>query len=91
MLQLIREARIFHLRLVARFVLNRCAARTIIARETAETLAEHDPPLLAARIGQRVIFADSAQSGRLVGELDNASLAAREIAALAREVRGFAA
>ena len=90
MLKLIEEARIFRPQLVARFALNRCAARTIIARETAETLAEHDPPVLAARVGQRVIFADSAQSGRLVGELDNASPAAREIAALAREVRGFA-
>jgi len=33
-----------------------CAARTVIARETAETLAEHEPPVLAARIGQRVSF-----------------------------------
>jgi chromosome partitioning protein len=52
--------------LVARFVLNRCGARTVIARETAETLADHDPPLLATTIGQRIAFADAAQSGRLV-------------------------
>ena len=91
MLQLIREARIFHPRLVARFVLNRCAARTIIARETAENLAQHDPPVLAAHVGQRVVFAEAAQSGRLVYELDDTSPAAHEIAALAREVRGLAA
>jgi chromosome partitioning protein len=90
MLKLIEEARIFRPFLVARFVLNRCAARTIIARETAETLAEHEPPLLAARIGQRVAFADAAQSGRLVAELDDASPAAREITALAAEVAGLA-
>ena len=72
--------------LAARFVLNRCAARTVIARETAETLADHDPPLLAATIGQRVAFADTAQTGRLVGELDQDSAAAREIAALATEI-----
>ena len=38
MLKLVAEARIFRPELVARFVLNRCPARTIIARETAETL-----------------------------------------------------
>ena len=36
MLKLLDEARIFRPQLVARFVLNRCAARTVIARETAE-------------------------------------------------------
>ena len=47
MLKLIGEARIFRPQLVARFVLNRCGARTIIARETAELLVDHDPPVLA--------------------------------------------
>ena len=89
-LKLIDEARIFRPQLVARFVLNRCPARTIIARETAQALAENDPPVLAERIGQRVAFADAAQSGRLVAELDEAGIAAREIAALAREVEGLA-
>lgn len=86
MLKLIAEARIFRPQIIARFVLNRCAARTIIARETAEALAEHDPPVLAARIGQRVVFADAAQSGRLVFDIDESSLAAREVAALADEI-----
>src|SRR5271170_16761 len=90
MLELIAEACILRPRLVARFVLNRCPARTIIARETAQALAENDPPVLAARIGQRVAFADAAQSGRLVGELNEAGIATREIAALAREVEGLA-
>jgi len=39
---------------------NRCGARTVIARETAETLADHGPPLLSSTIGQRVVFADAA-------------------------------
>ena len=47
MLTLIEEARVFRPQLIARFVLNRCAARTIIARETAETLGDHEPPVLA--------------------------------------------
>ena len=68
------------------FALNRCAARTIIARETAETLAEHDPPVLASTIGQRVVFAQAAQSGQLAAELDETSPAAREIAALLAEI-----
>ena len=39
MLKLISEARIFRPQLAARFVLNRCGARTILARETAKALA----------------------------------------------------
>jgi chromosome partitioning protein len=90
MLKLIDEARIFRPLLVARFVLNRCAAGTVIARQTVEALAEHEPPVLAARIGQRVSFADAAQSGRLVAELDAASPAACEIRALALQVTRLA-
>src|SRR6185312_7013858 len=51
MLKLLQEARIFRPQLVARFVLNRCAARTVIARGTAEGLTDQDPPVLASRIG----------------------------------------
>ncbi|KAB2722466.1 AAA family ATPase [Brucella intermedia] len=86
MLALLAEARIYRPQLVARFVLNRCGARTVIARETAETLADHDPPLLAATIGQRVVFADAAQTGRLASDIDRQSPAAREITALAAEI-----
>lgn len=86
MLALVAEARIYRPALIARFVLNRCGARTVIARETAETLADHDPPVLTSAIGQRVAFAAAAQSGRLVSELDDADLATREIAALASAI-----
>ena len=89
MLTLIDEARVFRPQLIARFVLNRCAARTVIARETTEALADHEPPALAARIGQRVAFADAARTGRLVAELDGASAAAHEVTALAREVEAL--
>ena len=90
MLRLLDETRIFRAGLVARFVLNRCAARTVIARETAEALADQQPPVLATRIGQRIAFADAARTGRLVGELDAGSAAAREITALAAEAGGLA-
>lgn len=86
MLRLLGEARIFRPELIARFVLNRCAARTVIAREIGDALADSDPPVLASRIGQRIAFADSARTGRLVCELDRASPAAIEIGALASEV-----
>lgn len=86
MLRLVEEARIFRPQLAVRFVLNRCAARTVIARETGESLADHDPPLLAARLGQRVVFAHAARTGSLVSEIDGGSPAAREIAALVREI-----
>ena len=91
MLRLLGEARVFRPQLAARMVLNRCAARTVIARETVDALADHDPPVLATRVGQRVIFADAARTGRLADELDPGCLAAAEIAALAAEVEGLAA
>lgn len=86
MLSLLGEARIYRPQLAARFVLNRCAARTVLARETAETLADHDPPLLSTTIGQRIVFADVVQTGRLAAEQDEDCPGAREIAALAAEV-----
>ena len=89
MLALLNEARIYRPELAARFLLNRCGARTVIARETAETLADHDPPLLATTIGQRVAFAEAAQTGRLVPETDGGERAAQEVTALAAEIDGL--
>src|SRR5580693_9325606 len=89
MLKLIDEARIFRPRLLARFVLNRCAARTVIARATAELLVDHDPPVLGSTIGRRVGFADAARNGRLVGEIDDDGPAAREIASLTAEIESL--
>ena len=88
-LALVTEARIYRPELAARFVLNRCGARTVIARLTAETMADHDPPLLATTIGQRVAFAESAQTGRLVSETDSGERAVHEMVALAAEIDGL--
>jgi chromosome partitioning protein len=90
MLKLLAEARIFRPQLIARFVLNWCAARTVIARDTIELLADHDPLALTTSVGQRVSFADAARSGHLVGEIDGDSPAAREIVALAAEIERLA-
>lgn len=89
MLTLLGEARIYRPQLLARFVLNRCAARTVIARETAQALADHDPPVLPTTIGQRIAFAEAAQGGRLASELEHAAAAAADIAALAMAVDGI--
>ena len=86
MLRLIDEARLYRPDLLARFVLNRCPARTIIARETGAALEAQEPPALRQRIGQRVVFADAARSGRLAAEMAPGQAAAREIAGLAREI-----
>lgn len=86
MLALVKEARTYRPQLIARFVLNRCGARTLIARDTAEALSDNDPPVLARTIGQRVAFASAAQSGRLVSELDKDTPGDREIAALVSEI-----
>lgn len=69
MLRLLDEARVFRPDLPARLLLNRVSARTVIAREIAQALVQHDPPALQARVGQRIAFADTARSGRLVHEV----------------------
>lgn len=89
MLRLLAEARLFRPGLLARFVLNRCAARTVIARETRLALAGHEPTALVTQIGQRVAFADAARTGRLVCDLRPHGIAAREIAALTTEIGGL--
>ncbi|MCO6185192.1 ParA family partition ATPase [Rhizobium sp. L1K21] len=86
-LRLIEEARIFRPQLIVRFVLNRCATRTIIARETSQALSDQDPPAMRTTIGQRVVYATAAQIGRLAFEIDGDSQAANEIATLAAEIR----
>jgi chromosome partitioning protein len=90
MLRLIDEARLYRPALQARFVLNRCPARTIIARETAAALAAQQTGVLRQHIGQRVVFADAARTGRLATEMAPGQPAAREIASLAQEIEGLA-
>jgi chromosome partitioning protein len=45
--------------------------------------------LLATTIGQRVAFAEAAQTGRLVSETDGGERAAQEVTALAAEIDGL--
>ncbi len=91
MLRLIDEARLYRSALRARFVLNRCAARTVIARETAQALADQETGALVHTVGQRVLFAEAMQTGRFAAELDPQGLAAAEIAAVAAEIERLGA
>jgi chromosome partitioning protein len=87
MVQLVTEARVFRPRLRAAFVINRRVVGTVIGREVRNALA--DQPFDAARsdVSQRIAFADSVAAGKLACEVAPGSPAAREIAALAHEVR----
>lgn len=90
MLKLLDQARIFKPEIAARFLLNRYPARTLIARATADSMGDHEPPLLTRHVGQRVVFAEAMQTGRLVHEIDPDSAAAREITALTGEIERLA-
>lgn len=86
LLRLLDEARGWRPGLTARFLLNRCIARTRLLADARRELAGVVPPALAASVGQRVVFARCVRSGRLAFESEPDSTAAREIAALATEL-----
>ena len=86
MLRLLEEARLYRPGLRARFLLNRCAARTVIARETQDALAAQDTGALRRTVGQRVLFAQAMACGQVAAELEPDGPAAAEIAAVAAEI-----
>lgn len=55
-----------------------------LARHPTISFTDHDLPAFAARIGQRVMFADAACVGQLVFEQQSTSVVARKIAAFRR-------
>lgn len=66
-------------------VLNRAKAGTRLAEEVAAAAAQLSPHVAAARLGQRVIYAETMGHGQGVAETGR-SAAATEVAALADEV-----
>jgi len=82
----LRETGLRCSRLAATFELIRCGTRTDDVRETTRALADHAPPMRARTVGQHVVFADDARSGRLVFDVIARNAAAREIAAYAAKV-----
>jgi chromosome partitioning protein len=64
--------------------------RVFRPRLRARFVLNRCPAALAARIGQRIICAEAAQTGQLVFERDDGSLATREIATLASAIERLA-
>jgi chromosome partitioning protein len=87
---LVTEAQFFRPMLRTAFVVNRRVVRTVIGREARPALAGQPFPALHAEVHQRIVFAESVATGRLVRECAINSAAAREIGALAAEVDGLA-
>lgn len=87
MVQLVAEARVFRPQLRAAFVVNRRVVGTVIGREARAALADQPFAALHSDVSQRIAFADSVAAGKLACELAPGSRAAREIAALAGDVR----
>lgn len=87
MVQLVTEARVFRPQLRAAFVINRRVVGTVIGRDAREALADQPFEALHSDVSQRIAFADSVAAGKLACEVAPGSRAAREIAALARDVR----
>jgi chromosome partitioning protein len=83
---MVTEALIFKPTLRAAFVVNRAVVRTVIGREVRGAVVRHGLSVLQRGVSQRVVFAESAATGRLVREIDPRSAATREIEALASEL-----
>jgi chromosome partitioning protein len=67
-------------------VLNRVPARSSLTETVAADLARDGVPLAAARLGNRIAFAQAMAQGSGVAETAPGSAAAGEIAALAKEI-----
>ena len=72
------------MRLAAKYV------NTALGRDVLEALAIYRMHVLAASFGQRVAFAEALTNGQTVFDLDPASAASTEAAALTREAMEFA-
>lgn len=74
-------------RLQAAFVVSRAIKGTRIGGEVAEALAGYELPILESRITQRVSYPGTAAAGTTVLESEPEGDAAREVQALAAEIK----
>ncbi|CAI3957284.1 ParA family partition ATPase [Commensalibacter papalotli (ex Botero et al. 2024)] len=88
-IKLINEALIYKQNLKSAFVINRKILNTAIGRDVREALEVYSVPSFEASITQRVIFAESAAQGKAVCEIDEKSLATKEIKAVVKEIMEF--
>ena len=70
----------------ALLVLNRVPPRANLTDQMLEQIADMDAQVAKTRIGNRVVFAAALSEGKAVGEVQPSGKAAREIAALAKEL-----
>ena len=73
----------------AAFLLNRRIAKSAIARDVYAALSDYPIPVLESTITQRVIFAESAMTGKAVFEIDPNGAATAEIEKLVNELEGM--
>lgn len=85
-IDLIRESHAFKENLKRAFAINRKIVNTAIGRDVNEALSEYDIPVLETSVCQRVVFAESAATGRTVLEIEPDSLASKEIRSLADDI-----
>ncbi len=83
---LIKEASVFKENIKSVFAINRKITNTAIGRDVKDALQLYDLPILKAQVCQRVLFAESAASGRTIFEVDPLSPASLEIQTLANEI-----
>jgi len=86
-ISLVDDARIIKEKLKSVFAINRKIVGTAIGRDVADALAAYETtPVLVSAVAQRVIFAESAATGRAVWEAHPGGPAEAEIAVLVNEL-----
>ena len=81
---LITEAQILRPNLKAAFVINRKVGKTVIGRAVADAFADFPFPVLPMAVAQRIAFAETAEKGLTVFEVDAAFDARLDIERLAQ-------
>lgn len=87
--ELVKEAAVYHPNQKAVFVVNRKIGNTAIGRDVYEALSAYEIPVLSASISQRVIFPEAAGAGMSVIEVMPSGLAAKEIEAMTDALLAF--
>jgi len=88
---LTKEGALFKEALVSVFAINRKIVNTAIGRDIVEALGEYGIRILESALCQRVVYAESAATGKTVLEVNPKCPAALEILALTEETLGILA
>lgn len=71
------------------FIVSRQIVGTNLAADIGEALKDFDLPVFKARTSQRVIYAEALSLGSTVLDIEPNGLAAQEVLAITKELRGF--